>query len=81
MAISDHSSLRWFEAGSCKLAPRGPPSSFVQPRGALYIQSFSLEGIYKLHYKRKISSAPVLPFGFKILKIYVYIVNLPHMGI
>ena len=30
-----HSSLRWFEACSCKPAPRGPPSSFAQLR-ALY---------------------------------------------
>ena len=28
----DHSSFRWFEACSCKPAPRGPPSSFVQLR-------------------------------------------------
>jgi hypothetical protein len=30
--------LRWFEACSCKPAPRGPPSSFVQLR-TLYIKS------------------------------------------
>ena len=34
----DHSSLRWFEACSCKPAPRGPPSSSVQLR-TLYIKS------------------------------------------
>jgi hypothetical protein len=26
----DHSSLRWFEAHSCKSAPKGPPSSLTQ---------------------------------------------------
>ena len=31
-----HSSLRWFEACSCKPTPRDLPSSFVQPRGALF---------------------------------------------
>ena len=30
-----HCSLRWFEARSCKPAPRDLPSSLVQPRGAL----------------------------------------------
>jgi hypothetical protein len=29
-------SSRWFEACSCKPASRDPPSSSVQPRGALY---------------------------------------------
>jgi len=31
----DHSSLRWFEACSCKPAPRGPPSSSAQLLGTL----------------------------------------------
>jgi len=31
----DHSSLRWFEACSCKPAPRGLPSSLAQLRAAI----------------------------------------------
>ena len=35
----DHSSLRWFEACSCKPAPRGLPSSLAQLRTSHYISS------------------------------------------
>jgi len=38
----DHSSLRWFEAHSCKLAPKGPPSSLIQLAWHTRICSFSI---------------------------------------
>ena len=34
--LFNHSSLRWFEACSCKPAPRGPPSSSARLLGALH---------------------------------------------
>ena len=40
-----HSSLRWFGACSCKPTPRDLPSSFVQPRGALFPKHVDYIGI------------------------------------
>ena len=51
----DHSSLRCFGACSCKPTPRGPPSSPVQPRGALsptYPNFVRLCKIDDIYYKK-----------------------------